>query len=165
MLGASGRSRARHAMAAMHRTRMQQPGVAKDEGEPEREERGQGTSPAGAAGHASRILAPFPRRTSGASPTWCGENSAFETNLSRADRVEFTKGPEDTMISPKSLRQFAAYSISLPAFAVSPKLAKETVYMPSQVAAQTLGVGEIRATPQAPVNDNDKSERNGKGRI
>lgn len=45
------------------------------------------------------------------------------------------------MISPKSLRQFAAYSISLPAFAVSPKLAKETVYMPSQVAEQTLGNG------------------------
>jgi hypothetical protein len=45
------------------------------------------------------------------------------------------------MISPKSLRQLAAYSISLPAFAVSPKLAKETVYMPSQVAEQTLGNG------------------------
>jgi hypothetical protein len=45
------------------------------------------------------------------------------------------------MIRPKSLRQLAAYSISLPAFAVSPKLAKETVYMPSQVAAATLGRG------------------------
>ena len=43
------------------------------------------------------------------------------------------------MISPKSLRQLAAYSISLPAFAVSPKLAKETVYMPSHVAAEMLG--------------------------
>ena len=43
------------------------------------------------------------------------------------------------MIRPKSLRQLAAYSISLPALAVSPKLAKETVYMPSHVAAQTLG--------------------------
>ncbi len=69
------------------------------------------------------------------------------------------------MISPKSLRQFAAYSISLPAFAVSPKLAKETVYMPSRVAAQTLGAGEIREMPQAPVNENDNSGRSGKGRI
>jgi hypothetical protein len=43
------------------------------------------------------------------------------------------------MIRPKSLRQLAAYSISLPAFAVSPKLAKETVYMPSHVAAEMLG--------------------------
>jgi len=43
------------------------------------------------------------------------------------------------MISPKSLRQLAAYSISLPAFAISPKLAKETVYMPSHVAAEMLG--------------------------
>jgi hypothetical protein len=47
------------------------------------------------------------------------------------------------MIRPKSLRQLAAYSISLPAFAVSPKLAKETVYMPSQVAEQTLGTGSV----------------------
>ena len=45
------------------------------------------------------------------------------------------------MIRPKSLRQLAAYSISLPALAVSPKMAKETVYMPSQVAAQVLGKG------------------------
>jgi hypothetical protein len=43
------------------------------------------------------------------------------------------------MIRPKSLRQLAAYSISLPALAVSPKLAKETVYMPSHVAAEMLG--------------------------
>ena len=49
------------------------------------------------------------------------------------------------MIRPKSLRQLAAYSISLPAFAVSPKLAKETVYMPSQVAAATLGTGAKKA--------------------
>jgi hypothetical protein len=53
--------------------------------------------------------------------------------------TESTKGPEDPMIRPKSLRQLAAYSISLPAFAVSPKLAKETVYMPSHVAAEMLG--------------------------
>jgi len=53
------------------------------------------------------------------------------------------------MIRPKSLRQFAAYSISLPAFAVSPKLAKETVYMPSQVAAATLGkASEAQRAPE-----------------
>jgi hypothetical protein len=69
------------------------------------------------------------------------------------------------MIRPKSLRQFAAYSISLPAFAVSPKLAKETVYMPSQVAAATFGAGTIGNKPEAPVNDKDDSGENGKGRI
>ena len=73
------------------------------------------------------------------------------------------------MIRPKSLRQFAAYSISLPAFAVSPKLAKETVYMPSQVAAATLGAQTAGKTPDVPatdnVNDNDNSGRNGNGRI
>lgn len=51
------------------------------------------------------------------------------------------------MIRSQSLRQLAAYSISLPAFAVSPKLAKETVYMPSQVAAATLGAGAKKAEP------------------
>lgn len=51
------------------------------------------------------------------------------------------------MIRPKSLRQLAAYSISLPAFAVSPKLAKETVYMPSQVAEHVLGTGAKKADP------------------
>ena len=45
------------------------------------------------------------------------------------------------MIRPKSFRQLAAYSISLPAFAVSPKMAKETVYMPSHIAAEMLGNG------------------------
>jgi hypothetical protein len=49
------------------------------------------------------------------------------------------------MIRSQSLRQLAAYSISLPAFAVSPKLAKETVYMPSRVAEQTLGKGAKKA--------------------
>ena len=59
------------------------------------------------------------------------------------------------MIRSQSLRQLAAYSISLPAFAISPKLAKETVYMPSQVAEQTLGNGakkaEQPAAPELPV--------------
>ena len=43
------------------------------------------------------------------------------------------------MIRPKSLRHLAACSISIPAFAATPKLAKETVYMPSHVAAEMLG--------------------------
>jgi hypothetical protein len=54
------------------------------------------------------------------------------------------------MIRPKSLRQLAAYSISLPAFAISPKMAKETVYMPSQVAAQVLGTGAKAAKTLEP---------------
>ena len=60
------------------------------------------------------------------------------------------------MIRPKSLRQLAAYSISLPAFAISPKLAKETVYMPSHVAAEMLGNAAKRiekpAEPEVSVN-------------
>ena len=51
------------------------------------------------------------------------------------------------MIRPQTLRQLAAYSISLPAFAGSPKLAKETVYMPSRVAEQTLGTSAKRTEP------------------
>jgi hypothetical protein len=54
------------------------------------------------------------------------------------------------MISPKSLRQLAAYSISLPAFAVSPKVAKETVYMPSHVAAEMLGTPARVTKPAEP---------------
>jgi hypothetical protein len=60
------------------------------------------------------------------------------------------------MIRPNSLRQLAAYGISLPAFAVSPKLAKETVYMPSRVAEQVLGkraeAQTGNAEPELPVN-------------
>jgi len=62
------------------------------------------------------------------------------------------------MISPKSLRQLAAYSISLPAFAVSPKLAKETVYMPSHVAAEMLGTAG-RPTKPADADVTVKRER------
>ena len=69
------------------------------------------------------------------------------------------------MIRPKSLRQLAAYSISLPAFAISPKMAKETVYMPSQVAAQVLGNGAKKIEPAVNRNERDNSERNGNGRI
>ena len=45
------------------------------------------------------------------------------------------------MLSTKTLCQIAAYSISLPTFAAPPALAKETVYMPSHVAARVLGKG------------------------
>ena len=43
------------------------------------------------------------------------------------------------MIKPKTLRHIAVYGVSLPTFAVSPAVAKATVYMPSQVAARVLG--------------------------
>ena len=65
------------------------------------------------------------------------------------------------MIRPKSLRQLAAYSISLPAFAVSPKLAKETVYMPSHVAAEMLGRPTARATPPNESATPDRSDSAG----
>ncbi len=39
----------------------------------------------------------------------------------------------------KTLRHLAMYGISLPTFAVSPSVAKATVYMPSQVAARVFG--------------------------
>jgi hypothetical protein len=56
------------------------------------------------------------------------------------------------MIRPKSLRQLAAYSISIPALAVSPKLAKETVYMPSHIAAEMLGRGaSVESHDKAPA--------------
>ena len=43
------------------------------------------------------------------------------------------------MIKPKLLRHIAVYGVSLPTFAVSPAVAKATVYLPSQVAARMLG--------------------------
>jgi hypothetical protein len=46
------------------------------------------------------------------------------------------------MLAPKTLRQLAAYSVSLPTFAATPKLANETVYMPSRIAALVLGRGD-----------------------
>jgi len=67
------------------------------------------------------------------------------------------------MISSQSFRQLAAYGISLPAFAVSPKLAKETVYMPSRVAAQTLGAGTSGAEQAASTNEREISRTTGKG--
>ena len=44
------------------------------------------------------------------------------------------------MLSTKSLHQLADYStISRPTFAAPPALARETIYMPSAVAARVLG--------------------------
>ena len=43
------------------------------------------------------------------------------------------------MDKPKLLRHIALYGISLPTFAVSPAVAKATIYMPSHVAARMLG--------------------------
>jgi hypothetical protein len=50
---------------------------------------------------------------------------------------------EGTMFSSKAIRQLAAYSVSLPTFAAPPALAKETVYMPSHLAALVLGRGPV----------------------
>ena len=69
------------------------------------------------------------------------------------------------MTFPQSLRQLAAYGISLPAFAVSPKLAKETVYMPSRVAEQTLGAGASGAELPTSTNEPEitRTARKGNG--
>lgn len=48
-----------------------------------------------------------------------------------------------------SLRHIAVYGISLPTFAVSPSVAKGTVYMPSQVAARMLGGRSAHIAPPA----------------
>jgi hypothetical protein len=50
---------------------------------------------------------------------------------------------EGIMFSSKAIRQLAAYGVSLPTFAAPPALAKETVYMPSQLAALVLGRGPV----------------------
>ena len=47
------------------------------------------------------------------------------------------------MFTSKAIRQLAAYSVSLPVFAAPPALAKETVYMPSRLAALVLGRGPV----------------------
>jgi hypothetical protein len=47
------------------------------------------------------------------------------------------------MFSSKAFRQLAAYGVSLPTFAAPPALAKETVYMPSRLAALVLGRGPV----------------------
>ena len=43
------------------------------------------------------------------------------------------------MLNQNAIRHIAVYGVSLPSFAVSPAVAKATVYMPSQVAARMLG--------------------------
>ena len=43
------------------------------------------------------------------------------------------------MHKPTLLRHIALYGISLPTFAISPAVAKATVYMPSHIAARMLG--------------------------
>jgi len=50
------------------------------------------------------------------------------------------------MKNPKLLRHIALYGISLPTFAVSPAVAKATVYMPSHIAARMLGGRAPRAS-------------------
>ena len=64
------------------------------------------------------------------------------------------------MIKPKLLRHIAVYGVSLPTFAVSPAVAKATVYMPSQVAARMLGGKAARTVGtmvDADRNGNDQS--------
>jgi hypothetical protein len=50
------------------------------------------------------------------------------------------------MLKPRTLRHIAVCGVSLPTFAVSPSVAKATVYMPSQVAARVLGGRPARKT-------------------
>jgi hypothetical protein len=57
------------------------------------------------------------------------------------------------MIKPKTLRHIAVYGVSLPTFAVSPSVAKATVYMPSQVAARVLGGRPAKRTTSPEAGD------------
>jgi hypothetical protein len=50
---------------------------------------------------------------------------------------------EGIMFSSTAIRQLAACGVSLPTFAAPPALAKETVYMPSHLAALVLGRGPV----------------------
>ncbi len=56
------------------------------------------------------------------------------------------------MINNKALRNIAVYGVSLPTLAVSPAVAKATVYMPSQVAARMLGGRPAPRTTDAQVD-------------
>jgi len=64
------------------------------------------------------------------------------------------------MFSTKAIRHLAAYSVSLPTFAAPPALAKETVYMPSQLAALVLGRGPVTGVvireSRSPVDESPK---------
>ena len=65
------------------------------------------------------------------------------------------------MLNPKTLRHLAVYGVSLPTFAVSPAVAKATVYMPSQVAARMLGgrpAKNIGRIFDSPVSASDSGE-------
>lgn len=53
-------------------------------------------------------------------------------------------------MNTKTLRHLAVYGISLPTFAVSPSVAKATIYMPSQVAARVFG-----GRPSTPADRNE----------
>ena len=63
-----------------------------------------------------------------------------EQTLSRIVMSYVQKANRTTpMLNPKLLRNLAVYGVSLPTLAVSPAVAKATVYMPSHVAAKMLG--------------------------
>ena len=57
------------------------------------------------------------------------------------------------MMTTKTLRHFAVYGVSLPTFAVSPAVAKATVYLPSQVAARMLGGRPAKRTAAPEAGD------------
>ena len=61
------------------------------------------------------------------------------------------RNEDATMINPKKLRHIAVYGVSLPTFAVSPAVAKATVYMPSQVAARVFGGRPARRLSGEPM--------------
>lgn len=62
------------------------------------------------------------------------------------------------MINQKTLRNIAVYGVSLPTFAVSPAVAKATVYMPSQVAARVFG-GRPSMEPAATYDANQHPQQ------
>lgn len=62
------------------------------------------------------------------------------------------------MITLKTLRQLATYSVSLHTFVAPSGVAKDTVYMPSQVAARVLG-GAQRTTGEVKAAARDADER------
>ena len=65
------------------------------------------------------------------------------------------------MLNQNAIRHIAVYGVSLPTFAVSPAVAKATVYMPSQVAARMLGgrpAKNIGRIFDSPVSASDSGE-------
>ena len=62
------------------------------------------------------------------------------------------------MIRSTALRHLAAYSVSLPTLAVPAKVAKETVYMPSAIAARVLGnAREAKTGGEAKQPDDERA--------